>query len=52
MVTLVVALLIAWLILSVIGFAVKGLLWLGVLALIAFVITAGIAWVRRNSNVG
>lgn len=37
---LIIALLVVWLVLVVIGFAVKALLWLAVLGLIFFLVTA------------
>jgi LPXTG-motif cell wall-anchored protein len=44
-----VLLLIVWLALSVIGFVVKGLVWLAIIGLILFVGTAAIGFVRRKS---
>ncbi|SEE25515.1 hypothetical protein SAMN04489740_0979 [Arthrobacter alpinus] len=49
MATLVIVLLALWLILAVVGVAVKGLLWLAAIAAILFVATAAIGWVRRNA---
>lgn len=46
---LVIVLVAAWLILSIIGFAVKGLLWLGLIGIILFVATAIIGWLRRSA---
>lgn len=48
MLTLVIVLLGIWLILAVIGFVFKGLMWLAVIAIILFVGTAAVGWVRRN----
>ncbi len=48
MLTFVIVLLVLWLILSVVGFAIKGLLWLAIIGIILFVATAVIAGVRRN----
>ncbi|MDO5751706.1 hypothetical protein [Arthrobacter sp.] len=48
MMGLIVALLVIWVVLAVLGFVVKGLLWLAVLAIVLFVATAAIGWVRRN----
>jgi len=50
MLTLVIVLLALWLVLSVVGFAVKGLLWLAVIGLILFVATAVIGFVRRRAG--
>jgi hypothetical protein len=41
---------IVWLVLSVIGFVVKGLLWLGFIALVLFLATSAWGWVKRNSH--
>lgn len=49
MLTLVLVLLAIWLILGVVGFMFKGLLWLGFIAIILFVATAAIGWVRRKA---
>ncbi|WP_198943109.1 hypothetical protein [Actinophytocola xanthii] len=49
MLVLVIVLLAAWLILSVVGFAIKGLLWLGLIGVVLFVATAAIGAVRRKS---
>jgi hypothetical protein len=49
MLILVIVLLAAWLILSIIGFAVKGLLWLGLIGIILLVATAIIGWLRRSA---
>jgi hypothetical protein len=44
--TIIVILLVIWLVLSVLGFVVKGLFWLAVLGIILFVVTAIIGVVR------
>jgi hypothetical protein len=49
MLVLVIVLLAAWLILSVVGFAIKGLLWLGLIGVVLFVGTAAIGAIRRRS---
>jgi len=50
MLTLVIVLLAIWLILAVVGFAVKGLIWLAIVGIILFVITAIIGWIRRSAS--
>jgi hypothetical protein len=45
---LIVALLVIWLILSIVGFVVKGLLWLAIIGLVLFVATAVWGWVKRR----
>lgn len=47
MIQIIAVLLIIWLILAVLGFVIKGLLWLAVVAAVLFVATAAIGWVRR-----
>jgi hypothetical protein len=49
MLVLVIVLLVAWLVLSVIGFAIKGLIWLGLIGIVLFLGTAAIGAVRRKS---
>ncbi|WP_174255865.1 hypothetical protein [Phytoactinopolyspora mesophila] len=50
MLTLVIVLLAIWLILSIVGFAIEGIFWLGIVGIVLFVATALIGWVRRNVN--
>ena len=47
---LIVALLVIWLILSILGFVVKGLLWLAIVGLILLVATAAWGWVKRKAK--
>ncbi|MFC5061843.1 hypothetical protein [Actinomycetospora atypica] len=42
--------LVVWVVLAVIGFVVKGLLWLAFVALALFVVTAVVGAVRRRSH--
>ncbi|HWU45376.1 MAG TPA: hypothetical protein VN133_01305 [Humibacter sp.] len=49
MLTLIIILLIIWLVLAVLGFVIKGLVWLAVLGIILFLATAVIGFVRRSS---
>ncbi|UIK90267.1 hypothetical protein [Arthrobacter polaris] len=49
MVGIILALLVIWLVLSVLGFVVKGLLWLAIIGIVLFVATAAIGWIRRNA---
>lgn len=46
---LVIVLLVLWLILAVVGFAIKGLMWLAVIGIILFVGTIAIGVVRRKA---
>lgn len=48
MLGLVIFLLILWAALAIFGFVVEGLLWLAVIALILFLITGIIGWLRRG----
>ena len=48
MIGLIVALLLVWLVLVVVGLAVKGLFWLFVIGAILFVVTAVIGFIRRR----
>lgn len=49
MVGLIIALLVIWAVLAVVGFAVKGLVWLAILGIILFVGTAAFGGFRRRS---
>lgn len=48
MIALIVALLLIWLGLAVVGLVVKGLFWLFVIGVILFVVTALVGWLRRR----
>jgi hypothetical protein len=50
MLILVIVLLAIWLILSIVGFAVKGLLVLGLIGIVLFVVTLIIGIIRRSIN--
>lgn len=50
MLTFVLVLLAIWLILSIVGLAVKGLFWLFVVGAVLFVITAIVGWLRRKTG--
>jgi hypothetical protein len=45
------AIAVVWLALAVIGFVIKGLLWLGIIALLLFAATSAWSWVKRNSGI-
>ncbi|MGO4805205.1 LPXTG cell wall anchor domain-containing protein [Arthrobacter sp. 2MCAF15] len=47
---LIITLLIIWLVLSILGFAVKGLLWLAIIGLVLLVATAVWGWVKRKAR--
>jgi hypothetical protein len=49
MIILVVILLVIWLIVAVVGFAIKGLLWIALIGIILFVATAIISLIRRRT---
>ncbi|REF37905.1 hypothetical protein [Thermasporomyces composti] len=40
---------IIWLALALIGFIIKGLLWLGIIAAVLFVATSLWGWIKRNT---
>jgi hypothetical protein len=48
---LIIGLLVLWLILAVVGFVVKSLLWLAILGIVLFVVTGIFGAVRRRSGV-
>jgi LPXTG-motif cell wall-anchored protein len=47
---LIIALLVIWLVFSIIGFVVEGLIWLAVIGLVLFVATGVWGWVKRKTN--
>ena len=49
MLQLVIALLVIWLVLAVLGFVVKGLLWLAVVGIVLFVATAAWGYLKRET---
>ena len=50
MITLIGILLVLWLVLAIFGFVVKGLLWLALIAAVAFVATAIWGWASRRTH--
>ena len=50
MLTAIVILLVVWAILAVVGFALEGLLWLGIIGVILFVGTLIFGFVRRAAG--
>jgi hypothetical protein len=49
MLILVIVLLAVWLVVSIVGFAMKGLMWLGIVGVVLFIGTAAIGAVRRKA---
>ncbi len=49
MLVLFIILLAVWVIVSVVGFAVEGLMWIGIIGVVLFVGTAAIGAVRRKA---
>lgn len=50
MLVLVVVLLVLWLILAVVGFAIEGLMWLAIIGIILFAGTVAIGILRRKAR--
>lgn len=50
MLILVIVLLVLWAILAVVGFAIKGLVWLAIIGIILFIGTLVIGFVRRAAR--
>ncbi|MFC7547700.1 hypothetical protein [Plantactinospora sp. GCM10030261] len=48
MIALIVALLLVWLALVVVGLVVEGLFWLFVIGVVLFAVTALVGWLRRR----
>ncbi|MCW6006307.1 hypothetical protein K1W54_17250 [Micromonospora sp. CPCC 205371] len=49
MLILFIVLMVLWLILTIVGFAIEGLLWLGIVGIVLLVGTAAIGAVRRRA---
>jgi hypothetical protein len=49
MLILVIVLLAVWLVVSIVGFAMEGLMWLGIVGVVLFIGTAAIGTVRRKA---
>ncbi|MFF5289644.1 hypothetical protein [Paractinoplanes globisporus] len=49
MLVLLIVFLMLWLILTIVGFAINGLLWLAIIGIVLFIGTAAIGVVRRRS---
>jgi hypothetical protein len=47
--TLLVVLLVVWLILAIVGFAIKGLVWLAIIGIVLFIGTAILGMIRRRA---
>ena len=47
---IIVALLIIWLVIVVIGFVVKGIIWLAIIGLVLFLATAAWGWMKRKTG--
>jgi hypothetical protein len=50
--TLLVVLLVVWLVLAILGFVIKGLVWLAIIGIVLFIATAIWGWIRRASLSG
>ena len=50
MLILVIVLVVLWIILAIVGFAIKGLLWLGVIGIVLVLATIAIGAIRRRSS--
>ncbi|WP_165976918.1 hypothetical protein [Arthrobacter nitrophenolicus] len=47
---LIITLLIIWLVLSILGFIIEGLLWLAFIGLVLFAATVVWGWLKRNAR--
>lgn len=50
MLALVLVLLAVWLLLAILGTLLKGLMWLTVLAILAFIATGAYGWMKRQTG--
>jgi len=51
MIGLIIALLVVWAIVAVVGFTLKGLLWLAIIGIVLFVATGVLGWIRRRGSI-
>lgn len=47
---LIITLLVIWLVLSILGFIIEGLLWLAFIGLVLFAATAVWGWIKRKAR--
>ncbi len=47
--TIIVVLLVLWLVFGVLGFVIKGLLWLGIIGIVLFLATAAWGFIKRKT---
>jgi hypothetical protein len=50
MLVFLIVLLVLWLILTIVGFAIKGLVWLAIIGIVLFLGTSAIGFVRRKAS--
>ena len=50
MIGLILFLLVAWLVLTVLGFVIHGLFWLAVIGIVLFLVTGGWGWLRGRTR--
>jgi hypothetical protein len=50
MLALIVILLVIWAVLAILGFVIKGIIWLAILGIVLFVITAIVGLIRRGGR--
>ena len=50
MLVFLIVLLVLWIVLAIVGFAVKGLMWLAIIGIVLFLGTAAIGFVRRRAT--
>jgi hypothetical protein len=50
MLVFLIVLLVLWLILTIVGFAIKGLIWLAIVGIVLFLGTSAIGFVRRKAS--
>jgi len=48
MIRIIIALLALWLIITILGFVIKGLFWLAILGIILFAATGAWSWIRQR----
>jgi uncharacterized membrane protein len=49
MISLLILLLVVWVVVAILGFTLHGLWWLAVIAIVLFVATGAVGWIRRSS---
>lgn len=48
---LIITLLVIWLVFTLLGFVIKGLVWLAIIGIVLFLATAAVGWFRSRGSI-